>query len=284
MKELQVTEHALVFPCQGESLVGVLHLPTVPLETSIVIVVGGPQYRIGSHRQFVSLARAMAAQGHAVLRFDVRGMGDSTGASRSFEQITRDIAAAVDEISQRVPLARRIVLWGLCDGASAALLYLHEVRDARVRGLCLLNPWVRSDESLARTHLRHYYLRRLAQRDFWAKLLRGRITSAAVAELARKVRDASRSVRSSSGPSAPFQRRMAQAWREFSGSVLLLLSADDYTAKEFAEQVQADPAWKGVLQRSGVSVRWVDANHTFSEPAARAALHEHTLAWLRATC
>ncbi|MCK7493609.1 MAG: hydrolase 1, exosortase A system-associated [Comamonadaceae bacterium] len=131
--------------------------------TGVVVVVGGPQVRAGGHRQFVHLARTLAAAGHPVLRFDVRGMGDSSGALRGFEQITPDIGAAVDALLQRAPGVRRVVLWGLCDGASAALLYLHERRDPRVRGVCLLNPWVRSEASLARTHVKHYYTRRLRE-------------------------------------------------------------------------------------------------------------------------
>jgi alpha-beta hydrolase superfamily lysophospholipase len=82
-------------------------------------------------------------------RFDVRGMGDSEGAARSFESIERDIGAAVDCLQRRMPGTERVVLWGLCDGASAALLYWHTTQDVRVSGLSLLNPWVRSEASLA---------------------------------------------------------------------------------------------------------------------------------------
>ena len=74
------TEQALSVECRGESLLGVLHLPITPRDLGVIVVVGGPQYRAGSHRQFVLLARALADAGHAVLRLDVRGMGDSTGA------------------------------------------------------------------------------------------------------------------------------------------------------------------------------------------------------------
>ncbi|KAB8057318.1 hydrolase 1, exosortase A system-associated, partial [Janthinobacterium violaceinigrum] len=58
-------------------LVGILSLPAAPGPRGVLIVTGGPQYRVGSHRQFVLLARALAAQGVPVLRFDLRGMGDS---------------------------------------------------------------------------------------------------------------------------------------------------------------------------------------------------------------
>jgi len=74
MNEIPVT-----FGCEDISLVGVLHAPEAAPSLGFVFVVGGPQYRVGSHRQFVLLARDLASHGAAVLRFDCRGMGDSGG-------------------------------------------------------------------------------------------------------------------------------------------------------------------------------------------------------------
>ena len=98
------------------------------------------------------MARALAAAGYPVLRFDVRGMGDSSGPLHDFLDQTPDVAAAIEALCREAGV-QRVMLWGLCDGASAALLYLHERPDPRVAGLCLLNPWVRSAQSLARTQV-----------------------------------------------------------------------------------------------------------------------------------
>jgi len=46
---------------------------------------------VGSHRQFVQLARRLAKQGYPTLRFDYRGMGDSEGVYRSFENVGPDL-------------------------------------------------------------------------------------------------------------------------------------------------------------------------------------------------
>ena len=55
---MNVRESVLQFDCAGESLIGIVSQPAaVPLAVGIVIVVGGPQYRAGSHRQFTLLAR-----------------------------------------------------------------------------------------------------------------------------------------------------------------------------------------------------------------------------------
>lgn len=103
-------EHALTFDCAGAALQGVLACPARPAATGVLIVVGGPQYRAGSHRQFVLLARRLATAGYAVLRFDVRGMGDSEGEAGGFEALSDDIAAAADALQAACPSVRRIVL------------------------------------------------------------------------------------------------------------------------------------------------------------------------------
>jgi exosortase A-associated hydrolase 1 len=168
---MQFEERALAFGCGGDTLVGIASVPAEPCTRGVLIIVGGPQYRVGSHRQFALLARHLAAQGIAAMRFDVRGMGDSGGDERDFEGIQDDIRAALDAFVDAVPGMRDIVLWGLCDGASAAALYAPG--DARVRGLVLLNPWVRTDDGVARTRLKHHYRDRLRDRTFWRKLARG---------------------------------------------------------------------------------------------------------------
>ena len=164
---MSYTEQALVIHCHGDSLAGIASVPDAPRDSAVIIVVGGPQYRAGSHRQFVLLARSLAEAGYPALRFDARGMGDSTGDARDFESITDDIGCALAAFHQALPAVRRFVLWGLCDGASAALLYVERTQDPRVAGLCLANPWVRSEASLARTQVKHYYTQRVLQRDFW---------------------------------------------------------------------------------------------------------------------
>ena len=281
-------DKALRFVCEGESLIGILHRPN-PAQASrrlgLVIVVGGPQVRVGSHRQFVQVARALADDGYPVLRFDVRGMGDSTGAQRSFEQLTPDIGAAVDEMLLLCPQLRQVVLWGLCDGASASLLYLAESHgDARVAGLCVLNPWVRSDLSLARTQVQHYYTRRLVDPTFWRKLLHGGVRLGAAKELLQKLGTAMfRRPDMSRSAVQPFYNRMAAAWRGFKRPVLLLLSGDDYTAREFSLHAASDSAWAGALSLPGVSrFELAGADHTFSAGSAQVQMIARTRAWLAA--
>jgi len=283
MTTAAVTESALCFDCQGERLLGVLAAPATvvagaPPDLGVVIVVGGPQVRAGSHRQFVQLARHLAGQGLAVLRFDVRGMGDSAGPLQPFEALTPDIGAAIDALLHARPSVRRVALWGLCDGASAALLYLDETADPRVAALCLANPWVRSAASLARTQVKHYYRQRLMQPDFWRKLLRGGVGRAAW----RGLVDSLRMARKAPSPAnVGFQGRMARAWQAFCGPILLLLSGQDYTAREFLEVAATDPAWRGALARTEVTrIDLAEADHTFSVNATARQAEQATAQWL----
>ena len=278
---MNATESVETFACADDTLVGVMTLPAAPLDTGIVIVVGGPQYRAGSHRQFVLLARALAQAGYPVLRFDCRGMGDSGGAQRSFEEIGADIGAAIDCLSGRLPDLRRIVLWGLCDGASAALLYCNEYADARVAGLCLVNPWVRTEVSLARTQVKHYYSQRILQSAFWAKLLLGDLARDSVKGLLQGLRTALAPGARTEVGAVAYAERMAAGWRGFKGRVLLILSGRDYTAKEFVEHVEHDPAWAGVWDTTHLERHDLpDADHTLSLSSDHAKAQRLSVEWL----
>jgi exosortase A-associated hydrolase 1 len=279
---MNFTERAEVFSCAGEQLLGIAACPESPVDCGVLIVVGGPQYRVGSHRQFLLLARRLAAEGYPSMRFDYRGMGDSGGAMRDFEHVTDDIGATIDTFQRACPAVKRVVLWGLCDAASAALLYVQAGGDPRVTGLVLLNPWVRSEASLAQTHIKHYYGQRLMQREFWLKLLTGKMKLLkSVRGLLTTAQQARGGRVQTSNESRSFQDRMAEGLRQFPGRVLLILSGQDYTAKEFLEFAGLNAAWSGLIEASRVSrVDVEDADHTFSAAAQRSAVENETLAWL----
>jgi uncharacterized protein len=279
-------EAALHFECQGQSLVGIVSQPLhAPASLGVVIVVGGPQYRAGSHRQFVHLARALARAGITALRFDYRGMGDAPGELRNFEQVNDDIAAAITALQRHQPQLAQVVLWGLCDAASAALLYLGQTADPRVAGLVIVNPWVRSTASLAKAHVKHYYRQRLMEPAFWAKLLKGQVAARALGNAVHSVRAAfGNAPHADSQPTLSFQAQMATALENFKGSCLLLLSENDLTAREFVEHSQSDPVWQRALGKPKVQrVELVGADHTCSQSQAQQALEAATVQWVLRT-
>ncbi|WP_018175015.1 MULTISPECIES: hydrolase 1, exosortase A system-associated [unclassified Thioalkalivibrio] len=286
-----MNERAVVFRLGGEELLGILHPGAAGAARGVLIAVGGPQYRVGSHRQFLLLARDLAARGIPVFRFDFRGMGDASGAQRDYEEVHDDLRAAMDTFSAEVPGMREVVIWGLCGAASAALFYAW--RDPRVAGLVLANPWVRTDEGLARAYLKTYYLQRLVSRDFWSGALKGRFNPwASLRSLGRMVGTVlGRGTGASPAAtdegrvdvsSAPLPDRMAEGWCRFRGPILLVLSGEDLTAAEFRDVASHAPAWDGLLRQPRVTLRELpDANHTFSRREWRDQVATWTHDWLR---
>lgn len=273
-------DEAVIFPSADHTLFGVLSAPEGASGIGVVVVVGGPQYRVGSHRQFVLLARALAAGGFPCLRFDVRGMGDSTGAKRSFEALDEDIRAAVDALLAGCASVRQVVLWGLCDGASAALMYA--MHDSRIIGLAIVNPWVRSEETLARVHVKHYYAKRVLEGQFWRKLLSGSFdVRGSLASLLDNLRAGFRKRGAGALQAKSFQQRMADGLREFRGKVLLITSGNDLTAREFLEVAAGEEHWRGLLERPSITHHHLpDADHTFSTRSWRGSVEAATLNWL----
>jgi len=278
---MNYTEQPLFIPCAGEQILGILALPETPADIGIVLAVGGPQYRVGSHRQFVLLSRKLAEAGYTVLRFDYRGMGDSSGEQRAFDDVSVDIAAAADALQAACPPAQRIVLWGLCDAASAALIYWQATRDSRIAGLCLINPWVRSEATLARTQVKHYYGQRLFAGEFWWKLVRGEVgVGKALGGLFRSLR-LSAQIPVAAGRDLSFQARMLLALQACSAPMFVMLSGQDFVAREFIEYASIDPAWAGVLARPNIARQeFPDADHTFSTAQWRSQVEQATINWL----
>lgn len=290
---MRAIERGISFACQGCWLYGVLSLPpdsSPPSQRGVVLVVGGPQYRVGSHRQFTLLARELARQGVPVLRFDYRGMGDSEGEMRDFLNVDADLQAAIDAFAASVPAVREIVLWGLCDAASAAMLYAH--RDPRVAGLVLLNPWARTEEGEARAYLKHYYLSRLMQAGLWRKIARGQFDYAAAArsflQLCSSVlrrgnaaggSDGAPAQPASTAPSLP--ERMLAGFSRFQGRTLIIISGADLTGREFSDMAAA-PAWRKLMRSQRISRQTLpQADHTFSRPDWRDQVAQWTVDWLR---
>lgn len=311
-------EQALAFRCDAATLPAILTLPAsaarqAPATRGVLVIVGGPQYRAGSHRQFTLLARSLAQQGIAVMRFDARGMGDGEGGQRTFDDLADDVRAATDCFMGAVPGLRDVVLWGLCDGAAAAVLYAGS--DQRISGLVLLNPWARDEAGLAKAMLKHYYLRRLADPALWRKVFSGRFdvrgsAASLVLHIGRALRPTATpplagiepagavSVpdrRSTVAPvataaipsipavaSPPLGSRLYAGLQRFQGKVLLVISPGDLTAMEFLDLAGSSRAWRTLMRAPRMTRHDLPgADHTFSRRVWRDQVAEWTGQWLR---
>jgi exosortase A-associated hydrolase 1 len=222
----------MCFPCEGRTLAATLD--EGERDTGLLIVSGGTQTRIGAHRGFAQLGAAVAARGFPVFRFDRRGVGDSGGDDPGFAQSGPDITAAARAFAEQCPGLRRIVGFGLCDGATA--LALHH-REAGIGALLLANPWV--VEPLPglppAAAIRRRYMQRLGSRDGWSRLLRGSVDLKKAARGARAIAMPRRS---------SLAEQVAGALAGSEAAITLLLSEGDATAIAFEAEYRKPPLAK----------------------------------------
>lgn len=162
----------IAFPCEGAALAA--SLDEAAGATGLLLVIGGSQTRIGSHRMYERLAKSLADNGYPCFRFDRRGVGDSEGEDPGFKGSGPDLKAAADAFRGEVPALTRLIGFGLCDGASAIALYGDT---AGLDGLILANPWLVETESGEQppAAVRAHYRKRLLSLDGWKKLLTGAV-------------------------------------------------------------------------------------------------------------
>jgi pimeloyl-ACP methyl ester carboxylesterase len=159
-------------PGLERALVGVAHLPEQGAgeRWGVVLLNAGLVHRVGPARLWVRLARKLCARGHAVLRLDFSGIGDSPQnalAARFEQSAPLEARAAIDALQEQSG-ARGFVLIGLCSGAEIA--FKCALADPRVRGLVLVNPPRFVEEPSAELVAR--LERRQAQRYYWRIALR----------------------------------------------------------------------------------------------------------------
>src|SRR5262245_42062453 len=103
----------------------------------LVLVTAGLVPKAGPHRLYAELARRVAKDGTATLRFDLGGIGDSgqPHAGRPLAVRTAlEIRAAVELIAGSG--SGEVVLAGLCSGGEDAFRYAEG--DPRVRGVLMI--------------------------------------------------------------------------------------------------------------------------------------------------
>ncbi|MEH3124133.1 MAG: alpha/beta fold hydrolase [Sphingomonas phyllosphaerae] len=118
----EITTDVRIASAPGVTLAGTLHYPTATAETRaplVVVIQGhGPNGRGG----FTEIIKRLTAHGIAVLEYDKRGVGQSTGTyEEDAEKLAADAAAAVAAMRRRPDIdGRRIALVGHSQGGVIA--------------------------------------------------------------------------------------------------------------------------------------------------------------------
>ena len=264
----------LTFECGGDTLVG--SLDTADAGSGLLIVTGGNELRCGPYGSHAALADKIATAGFPVLRYDRRGVGDSSGDNLGFANSADDIAAAIAAFRAARPRLRHIVAYGNCDAASALMLAQGQGCDA----LVLANPWTFEAEPEAKTDhwaeaepqppmtpraIRAHYLRRLTDPRALIRLVTGKI----------KVRQMAGSLVAAVQPAPPpgtLAQAMAAGLAQFEGPVTLLIAEHDRTGQVFLSHWDANDPRLRICPKTG---------HSFVEPQAQIWLLGQLLGALR---
>lgn len=254
--------------------------------TGIVLLNVGGNHRVGPHRVYVKMARTLAAAGHAVLRLDVAGIGDSPPApgqpwGNLYERNSvHDVRAAVDALVQRG--CREILLMGICSGSY--LSFQSALVDERVDGVVLMNArllewtpgqpgdsWQTSMQQYAKST--DYYRRALFKPEVWQKLLRGQVNLPLIARrfaalTAARLR---RALTFGSSREASLLAKMQRLCARGTDVLMLVSDADD--GRDYVE-FHFGAGGRRMRAHPNFRMAYVpDADHTFSRPGNQ----EHVL-------
>lgn len=185
---------------------GILCSPNITSDIAIVLVPAGLKYHVGPHRFYVDIARALAAIGYTVLRFDPKGLGESDGDIAAAP--TRDVMSTIEQglfVDDLLLVSRHlreheqfktIIAGGLCGGAMTAQLAAAREREI-IDGLISISPpsTIFSNEApaaatmnaaVAHHHFQNY-LRKLFSPLAWKRILQGQSDFASIAKTVKTV-------------------------------------------------------------------------------------------------
>jgi alpha-beta hydrolase superfamily lysophospholipase len=279
-----VVESAIRFGV-GERLFGILSEPVRTGGTDLAVVVSntGANSRVGPNRLGVTIARRLAARGHAVLRFDLGGIGDSAPAEGTLENelyashSIGDVRASIDALVARG--YRRFVALGLCAGAYMS--FQAGVLDERIQGLVLMNPaaleW-QHGRKVERLDARRgsgfrstrYYKHKVLRLETWKRVARGDVDARGIAlALGTRLRDrAATSIKRTALVLGRGHWVMSDLARKFTAlaqrdaQVLLLLNSDEPMLDELDHHLGSMMPW---LETRGLSLEVIDdTDHVFA--------------------
>jgi pimeloyl-ACP methyl ester carboxylesterase len=280
------TETSFVFGPDNR-LFGVLCRPSVLAANNPAVIVmnAGRNPHVGWARSSVTLARRLAGDGIATLRFDLGGIGDGVdrpGAADHVDEILyhddqdAELAAAID-FSKSLGLSPTTLL-GACSGAYLALR--GGAQAAGVKNVVLINlqrfVW-RADETVSSALENNFavtssYVRRVADARAWRLLLSGERKLGAL--LANLLDRAIKRVRCFGIPPETVKAQaLMQTLAKRNAAVDFIYSEDDSGLVELAHHFGA----RGQKLHQAPHVRFhfvPDSDHNFTPSPARERVYE----------
>lgn len=246
----------LTFPCEAATLGATLDAGGGTV--GLLMVTGGSQARIGSHRMYERLTKVLSEQGISSLRFDRRGIGDSEGEDPGYRGSLPDLTAAIAAFRREAPGIERLFGFGLCDGATALVLHGDAIG---LDGVILVNPWLveAGADAPPAAAVRAHYKERLLSLEGWKRLLSGAV------DMRKLWRGIARLFRPED---ATLATETATALRRHRLPAYVILAAGDATAIA-ARSAMKSHDFKGL----NVDIQELDTDsHTFARPGDEAAL------------
>lgn len=275
---------------KSRSLIGIVTQPENGSRAdlpAVILLNSGILHRVGPGRLYVKLARALAAQGFVVLRFDLSGIGDSISSDEdiSFEERT---ISEVDEAMRYLGTeyqSDKFILSGICSGAKIA--YEIQCNDARVLGAAPINIYrllEPIDDRLAsavknRSETRYLLQFSLLNPGSWLKLFSGRADYRGILRKLKSLLRKGVPVNKKEYRETLRIKSDIRGITDRNGHLLLVYSVTD-KGLDFVRETLGDEmntSWEG----SGrLRIEVIKANHTFSLPSSQRELIELMVNWL----
>lgn len=275
-------EETISIKLRRRFLHGILHAPDTygSKKTIVIMINGGPQTRVGSHRLYTQLARYLCRLNFIVLRFDYEGLGDSDGDFSGFRFSAPSIEAVLRYANSRFGRETKKVLWAICDGATASILYGAQ-HDEAVSGIIVCNPYISDESSSARVKMKHYYLKRMFDRSFWMRLiskdfqpfesLKNFIISMIHGYGYSSIKPGLLKSRARLGD------EIMECLQKFKGQIGVILSTTDLVASEFNDLFIYWMKKKKFYNIDAITVEYIqNASHTFMDPADKKKMFDTT--------
>ena len=300
----------VTFSCEGFTLVGSLHSTSTASSHAVILLNQGPVDRGGSHRLYIKLANQLTALGVPVLRFDARGVGESDGIWEAETQETglsileayghiqrgiwKDDALAAIEFMQRTTGASRIILGGLCGGATTAVFA--GVDHPAVDGMFLIGTPITFSSVTRRTadlpnaiidRDSAAYRRKLFKLSSWTRFLRMQtdyrtMAHVFIVQLQRQVGrisgDTPESGDDDSNVNLPLIKAIMAACKRRK-RLLFVYGENDYLWQEFQENLSRFGADRSRLPFELMTIP--KANHILTEESWQQSLFTDVCDWYR---